>query len=670
MLHRRLTNAMAAAALLAFIAGAGHEAPAAWLALAVTAAATVWRPTTAAARVIEPLWRVAAVLLAARAVWHILFVPADVVLPMVDLLLLLLCSEALRHRESTSDFRLYSLSLALLLASAAYRPGIGFALAFVAYVVFGTVALMVGHVQRTARRHGVRDVPLCRSFVWRIAALSGVVLVASGAVFMTFPRLTRGFGAGPPAPSRAVVGFGETVSLGQHGARIEPNPEVVLRIEFPGGTPERPERLYWRGRSYDRFDGVRWSRSSLPRPGRPPAAGGWPGPAVEQVIYARPLEVPVLFGLHPIMSIRPRSAIAPFRDEHGDVLYAGRGVAPVYSVTSRAGRPSPAALRQAADALPPGGNAFLQLPTLGRRVHELADSLAATADNRYDRAVAVERWFHRSFEYTLELPRNPREATLEHFLFERRAGHCEYFSTGMVVLLRAMGIPARNVNGFAGGVWNDFGNYLTVTQNEAHSWVEVWFDGVGWVPFDPTPPAPAGAGGAASHRFAALRFLLDGFEHRWGKWVLDYGLDTQLALFRRAVETLERPAPLPGDGAPRVPGAALAVLLGFAAAALGLGIRVARRGPATPAATARYLALRRAYAGAGWDPDPAAGPLAFAEMLRRRSAPGAAPARHAINLYASARFSGRALDARQRRDLARSTQAATAELRRARRRRR
>ena len=63
----------------------------------------------------------------------------------------------------------------------------------------------------------------------------------------------------------------------------------------------------------------------------------------------------------------------------------------------------------------------------------------------------------------------------------------------MAILLRAAGVPTRNVNGFLGGEWNEYGGYIAVRGGDAHSWVEVWFEGVGWVTFDPTPAAAPAA---------------------------------------------------------------------------------------------------------------------------------------------------------------------------------
>ena len=148
-------------------------------------------------------------------------------------------------------------------------------------------------------------------------------------------------------------------------------------------------------------------------------------------------------------------------------------------------------------------------------------------------------WLH-TFHYTRLLPSSADETSLEYFLFERKAGHCEYFSTAMVVLLRNIGIHARNVNGFLGGEWNRVGNYLVVTQNEAHSWVEVWFPEYGWVAFDPTPSGIA-QGEVPSSWYWPGRVFLDGLQHRWNHWVINYSVDEQAGIFA-SLRRLSQPA--------------------------------------------------------------------------------------------------------------------------------
>ena len=669
-LNRRLSAAIALCALIAFISGAGMDAPLALPAGLLLVVALVWQPSARAQSWIEPVLRVLALLLALRAGITALRGGQDVVAPMVDLLLLLLAAEALRADPRAGAARLYTLSFALLVAASAYRPGLVFGVAFVSYIVLLTLALTVGHIARRAPQGG-RRVALPGRFLLLISALSGIVLLTSAAVFVTFPRVTRSWMAGGAPVVQSVVGFSDVVSLGEHGATIASNPEVVLRVEFPDGPPPNPSSLHWRGRSYDRFDGVRWLRTQNLLPLPPHRDGARDGRIIRQLVYARPLGAQVVFGLHPLLNVEPRSRIWPIRESNGDIAYLGRA-SPVYLVSSSSDRLTPEQLRRSVPRIPMRGvAAYLQVPPGSERIDALADSLTRGLETQYDRAARIERWLQSEFRYTRELPRTARETSLEYFLLERRAGHCEYFSSAMVIMLRTLGIPARNVNGFLGGDWNAFGEYLAVSQNNAHSWVEVWFPGAGWVEFDPTPAASDEAltAGARSPWMA----WLDGFEHRWNKWVLDYALEDQISLMERVADPF-------GDGARSdavatqdidwrtwLVFALVAVAVWFAAHAL----RVRRAGGAASAESRSYRRLRRAYDRSGSARASAsartAAPLAFAEKLRAENAPGAADAAAAIRLYVRARFGRQPLSSEERASLDMHVRAALSALRASRR---
>jgi transglutaminase-like putative cysteine protease len=135
---------------------------------------------------------------------------------------------------------------------------------------------------------------------------------------------------------------------------------------------------------------------------------------------------------------------------------------------------------------------YLSLPPeVPTRVKQLAIQLTATEPTPYDRAHAIEQYL-RTFPYTLDVPRPPANQDLvDYFLFDLRKGYCDYYASSMVVLARAAGIPARLAIGYASGVYNLNSRRFIVTQAEAHSWVEVYFPGTGWVPFEPTAGLPA-----------------------------------------------------------------------------------------------------------------------------------------------------------------------------------
>ncbi|WP_240452401.1 transglutaminaseTgpA domain-containing protein [Virgibacillus sp. YIM 98842] len=141
---------------------------------------------------------------------------------------------------------------------------------------------------------------------------------------------------------------------------------------------------------------------------------------------------------------------------------------------------------------------YTQIPeNLPDRVADLAVEITEEHDTQYDKAKAVEQYFSSNgFEYEttgVPVPEDD-EDYVDQFLFESQIGYCDNFSTSMVVLLRSLDIPARWAKGFTSGemieedVSNTGDSYdvYEVTNANAHSWVEVYFDGVGWVPFEPT----------------------------------------------------------------------------------------------------------------------------------------------------------------------------------------
>lgn len=124
------------------------------------------------------------------------------------------------------------------------------------------------------------------------------------------------------------------------------------------------------------------------------------------------------------------------------------------------------------------------------RVQDLAKKIVgdANAQNRYDMAKAIETYLKENYVYTLTPGNTPNsEDFTEYFLFKGKAGYCTYFATAMTVMLRSLGIPARYVEGFVTKEENLIGKTYSILQKNSHSWVEVFFEGVGWITFEPTP---------------------------------------------------------------------------------------------------------------------------------------------------------------------------------------
>jgi transglutaminase-like putative cysteine protease len=141
--------------------------------------------------------------------------------------------------------------------------------------------------------------------------------------------------------------------------------------------------------------------------------------------------------------------------------------------------------------------------TVLTQIQDLARKVTASTDNPYDAATAIESYLRTNYQYTLQ-PTVPPQGTdpLGYFLFTSREGYCEYFASAMGDMLRSLGIPTRLVNGYGPGTYDDkIGRYV-VKEADAHTWVEAYFPGYGWIPFEPTPdgtyfPIPRGSTGAA-----------------------------------------------------------------------------------------------------------------------------------------------------------------------------
>ncbi|KZD49906.1 Transglutaminase-like enzyme putative cysteine protease [Bacillus cereus] len=139
---------------------------------------------------------------------------------------------------------------------------------------------------------------------------------------------------------------------------------------------------------------------------------------------------------------------------------------------------------------------YTQLPkSLPQRVKDLAVNLTNDKDNRYDKVLAIENYFtDNSFTYESTNVLFPAKSQdyVDQFLFDTKSGYCNNFSTSMIVLLRSTGIPARWVKGYTEGTLDNTlasaegEDVYTITNDNAHSWVEVYFPGYGWIPFEPT----------------------------------------------------------------------------------------------------------------------------------------------------------------------------------------
>jgi protein-glutamine gamma-glutamyltransferase len=267
------------------------------------------------------------------------------------------------------------------------------------------------------------------------------------------------------------------------------------------------------------------------------------------------------------------------------------------------------------DTRPSDPRAARQLSTSRyERVYRLATRLTAGAPNGYQAVKAIERHLQDEYIYSERVPR--ADLPLDNFLFEEKRGYCQQFSGAMALMLRMVGIPARVVAGFSPGSFNtDTGEYR-VRDLDAHSWVEVYFTGIGWVPFDPTPTvAPAESQSSGVLATSAARG--DAGEIRGG------GPDS--APLSEVAGELGAGGASDDDSNSLLSVVLLLVLVAGAGGALFVGLRVRRRRGLSPAelADAQVTELRRALVRLGWDVPVTTTLLGLERRLRRTAGPRA-----------------------------------------------
>jgi hypothetical protein len=200
-----------------------------------------------------------------------------------------------------------------------------------------------------------------------------------------------------------------------------------------------------------------------------------------------------------------------------------------YDADSQLGEVDSDDLRLSPNTAPAGMEKYLELqPPPDGRIPKLAEEITTKAPSNYDKAVALEQYLSTHFGYTLELPHSPSKDPVANFLFERKKGHCEYFASSMAVMLRSLHIPSRIITGFRGGEFNDLTGQYIVRASDAHSWVEAYFPGSGWISFDPTPAGNAPAG------WSRMQLYIDAAASFWREWIINYDVGHQRTLGRDA----------------------------------------------------------------------------------------------------------------------------------------
>jgi transglutaminase-like putative cysteine protease len=510
--------------------------------------------------------------------------------------------------------------------------------------------------------------------VGRFLALATLAtLLLAGPLFVFMPRvrnpLVTGSGRGM-GTTGAATGFSDGVTLDTIGT-IRTSREVAMRLRYDAPPPAGHEMRY-KGGSYDTYrDGAWLPNRDRRTPWRARAWGatirlGPSRPAHWVEVFLRPVTgTALMVPVDGVVVQEEKEGVALYLDGAGVVRSNSRVSEPMeYRVGFGEVAPAPApSVPAGAPAEAP--EATLDTTAVTPRVAALAAEVAGEGTPE-EQARRIERHLMSEYEYSLEfLGRPPSTDPVDAFLFERRSGHCEYFASAMVLMLRARGIPAKLATGFLGADYNPLEDYYVVRQSNAHAWVDAYLPESGWTVFDPTPPGgrpESSRTGLGSLFGQAWDYLL----FRWDRYVLTYGFNDQMQFLAFAYgfwhdlssffgdgEEGDRSSdlgawteglvedPQAGPDAGRAYRGRKRAVFGLVAVLALLASLVALRRARRPLSSAdAYRRLRRIAGDAGLvvrETDP---PLCFARRLAHRFPGAGGPGTELVGLYVKESFGG------------------------------
>jgi transglutaminase-like putative cysteine protease len=611
----------------------------------------------------------------------------------VHLVLFVMVVRLFSAQRDRDHYFLSVIAFLMVLAAAVLTVNSIFLLAFAGFMLMAVATFILMEMRRASAKATIAakdstDNRAYRKMAFALAAVApGIalcVLLVSSGIFFLLPRVSAGYLNAYTPGSDLSTGFADRVELGRIG-QIQQSNALVMHIQIDG-DPHGAFDLKWRGVALNLFDGRTWSNPRqlyLPRmqdgsfvltqlvPRSEVLRTPPPRRPIHYKVLMEPMGSNVFF-----LAATANTLAGNYRrvamDDGGAVfdLDPDRPVGS-YEASSNLAQPEAKQLRAAVVSLSPEVQSnYLQLPPLDPRIPRLAEQITAQADNNYDRAEAIERYLQTHYGYTLQLSSTVPSDPLAEFLFERKRGHCEYFASSMAIMLRTLRIPSRVVNGFRTGEFNDLTSQYLIRASDAHSWVEAYFPGYGWVNFDPTPAGPS----EASTGWRRFRLYTDAMASFWREWVINYDMSHQQHLAfsstrsgrellervqawaRRKYQALLSDAHRTEDAVGRAPTrwsvigtlAAILLLLGANATRLWRVLRrfrLAARPGESPqlAATIWYERMTRRVARQGWRKSPVQTPEEFVisiddAVIRKR-------VEEFTRRYESARFGESAEDA-------------------------
>ncbi|MFK7918298.1 MAG: transglutaminaseTgpA domain-containing protein [Ilumatobacter sp.] len=364
------------------------------------------------------------------------------------------------------------------------RSRVASTMALVAAGVVATVLLRHHHAPAQAATIGVRRSAAARAMPIALGSALSIALVA-------------GF-VGPRLPGAEAEALYDTT--GNSGGNVTEviSPLVDIRSRLTNRsttelfTVTADADSYWRSSALPRFDGRTWG---LPERGLDRADGSIGQGTAGSIEIRQQIVIAALGGSLLPAAADPIAATGAgdlrenlrFNQDSATLVKTGdpleRGN--TFDIVSASPRYDAATL-SAATSNNPGDSIYFELPDdFPSSIAELTREVTSGAANTYEVARTLQDWMRNEFEYSLEIQEGHGSSEIEAFL-RNRVGYCEQFAGTYAAMLRSIGIPARVAVGFTPGANDGTGRYSVLGRN-AHAWPEVWFDDIGWVPFEPTP---------------------------------------------------------------------------------------------------------------------------------------------------------------------------------------
>lgn len=445
--------------------------------------------------------------------------------------------------ESPRDYKL-ALLLSLFEVSAASLMLVSFRyfLLFLAWLLAALFSLSLV----TIHPPGPAKKPLSAvSRLFGLLAAAGIFSIITGlALFFFLPRIGFSLISLPIAPGRAFSGFSSMIRIGEVSNLLS-SKKPVMRVSLPDHPGEIPG-IKWRMQAMEHYENRAWQdrlgmSGSFPIIYNQPTTVDReppPGEDLVQEIYLEP-------GIGPGLPAAGHAYAyqAPYKFRTIDcyfnnycalpaasferIHYLAYSVLPEYSDQEIRN-----ALSGLDDYLQKRGNAWaydlLQLPSKSDQICTLAQETAGNEADPLKKMAGLKLFFQNNFQYSLSgLPTGPE--AIENFLLTSRKGNCEYFATGAALMLRCLGIPNRLAAGFISGDWIQYQGYYLVRERDAHTWVEIFLPGLGFMEFDPTPAISRRSPGRADW---LLRWL-DPIVFRWDRWIVEFSVQDQFRGLRK-----------------------------------------------------------------------------------------------------------------------------------------